>query len=255
MQRISSWAMLTVTVVIPVLNDARMLQHALDALARQTRPPDAVVVVDNGCTDESMEIARRAGAEIVREPVRGILAATARGFDAADSDVIARIDADSRPGPEWLRQVMDHFEESPELAAVTGTGTFYGGSRAARVLGRHLYLGGYFLWVGLLLGRPPLYGSNFAIRAAAWKHARDRVRRFDRRVHDDLEISFHLPPDALVAFDPELTMPVSARPFATAAQTSRRVWWGFRTLWVNARAQNLLALRRRVVAARRSAGR
>lgn len=247
--------MLTVTVVIPVLNDARMLEHALVALAAQSRRPDAIVVVDNGCTDDSMQIARRAGAVIVREPIRGILAATARGFDAADSDILARIDADSRPGPEWLRQVMDHFDASPELSAVTGSGEFYGGSRTARVLGRHLYLGAYFLWVGLLLGRPPLYGSNFAIRSAAWKHARDRIRRFDRRVHDDLEISFHLPAEALVRFDPDLAMPVSARPFATAAQTWRRVWWGFRTIWVNARAQNLLARRRRVVAARRRLGR
>lgn len=245
--------MLTVTVVIPVLNDAWMLEHALAALARQSRPPDAIVVVDNGCTDNSMEVARRAEAVIVQEPVRGILAATARGFDAADSDILARIDADSRPGPDWLRRVVEHFEASPELAAVTGTGEFYGGSRLARLLGRHLYLGGYFLWVGLLLGRPPLYGSNFAIRSAAWKHARDRVRRFDARVHDDLEISFHLPANAPVRFDPELTMPVSARPFATAAQTARRVGWGFRTIWVNARTQNLLARRRRVVAARREA--
>lgn len=247
--------MLTVTVVIPVLNDARMLERALDALARQTRQPDAVVVVDNGCTDDSVAIARRAGAVIVREPVRGILAATARGFDTADDDILARIDADSRPGPDWLARVMDHFDAAPGLSAVTGTGEFYGGGGLTRVLGRHLYLGAYFLWVGLLLGRPPLYGSNFAIRSAAWKHARDRVRRFDRRVHDDLEISFHLPDDALVLFDPALTMPVSARPFATVAQTSRRVWLGFRTIWVNARAQNLLVRRRHAVAARRSAGR
>lgn len=238
--------MLTVTVVIPVLNDAWMLRRALAALDQQTRRPDAVIVVDNGCTDDSMDIARRAGAVIVREPIRGILAASARGFDAAESDILARIDADSSPDPGWLRRVMTQFEAAPELSAVTGTGEFYGGNRIARALGRHLYLGGYFLWIGLLLGRPPLYGSNFAMRSEVWKHARDRVRRFDARVHDDLEISFHLPEDAVVRFDPELTMPVSARPFATIGQTARRVGRGFRTIWVNARGQHLLARRRRV---------
>lgn len=245
--------MLSVTVVIPVLNDARMLERALASLAGQTRRPDSIVIVDNGCTDDSMEVARRADAVIVREPVRGILAATARGFDAADSDILARIDADSRPDPHWLSRVMTQFEASPRLAAVTGTGEFYGGTRLARLLGRRLYLGGYFLWVGLLLGRPPLYGSNFAIRAAVWRQARGGIRRFDPRIHDDLEISFHLPADAEVRFDPMLTMPVSARPFDTAAQTARRVGWGFRTIWINARARNLWTLRRQVTAARRPA--
>lgn len=243
--------MRTVTVVIPVLNDARMLERALAALAAQSRRADAVIVVDNGCVDDSVVVARRAGARVVREPLRGILAATARGFDAADTDVIARIDADSRPRPDWLERVMGHFETAPAADAVTATGVFYDGTRLARVLGAHLYLGGYFFWLGLLLGRPPLYGSNFALRAATWHDVRDHVRRTDRRVHDDLEISFHLPEHADVRADPALTMPVSARPFDTVGETARRVAWGFRTIWVNARAENVLARRRRVIACRR----
>lgn len=243
--------MSTVAVIIPVLNDAPMLEHALVALAAQTRPPYEVIVVDNGCTDDSVAVAHRFGARVVDEPIRGILAATARGFDAASADILARIDADSRPEPGWLARVASDLDGDPRLAAVTGTGIFYGGGALARTLGRHLYLGGYFLWLGLLLGRPPLYGSNCAIRREVWGRVRPRVRRFDARVHDDLEISFHLPPESRVRFDPELAMPVSARPFATASQTARRVGWGFRTIWVNARAQNLGAKRRAVVAARR----
>lgn len=247
-------AMPTVTIVIPVLDDARMLVHCLAAIARQSRPPESVIVVDNGCIDDSMRVAREAGAVIVREPIRGILPATARGFDAADGQILARIDADSRPEPDWLQRVVRHFEGSPSPAAVTGTGEFYGGRPIARHLGRHLYLGGYFLWLGLLLGHSPLYGSNFAMRSDVWQHVRSRIHRTDPRLHDDLEISFHLPEDAVVRFDPGLTMPVSARPFRTVEQTARRVGWGFRTIWVNAREQNLWHRRRRVLAHRRAAG-
>lgn len=243
--------MCTVTVVIPVFDDARMLEHALAALTAQTRRADEVIVVDNGCSDDSVAVAERAGVRVVHEPHRGILAATARGFDAAHCDVLARIDADSRPESGWLQAVMAHFDATPACDAVTGTGVFYDGTPVARFLGRHLYLGGYFLWLGWLLGRPPLYGSNCALRARTWHSARRGIRRTDRRVHDDLEISFHLPAAAVVCFDPTLTMPVSARPFDTVAETARRVGWGFRTVWVNARSQNLLAAHRRVVACRR----
>lgn len=245
----------TVTIVIPVLNDAAMLRHCLAALAGQSYPPDTIVVVDNGCSDDSVQLAAQAGALVVREPRRGILPATACGFDAASGEILVRIDADSRPKPDWLQRVVDHFDNSPELSAVTGTGEFYGGGPVSRLLGRHLYLGGYFLWLRLLLGHPPLYGSNFAVRADIWKKTRDHLHRTDPRLHDDLEISFHLPDDAWVRFDPELTMPVSARPFATVAQTARRVGWGFRTIWINAREQNLFGRRRRVLAHRRDRSR
>lgn len=228
-----------------------MLEQALAALAEQTRRPDAVIVVDNGCTDDSAAIARHSGARVVSEPVRGILAATARGFDAAQTDILARIDADSRPRPDWVERVLAQFDGSPRLAAVTGTGDFYDCGALADSLGRHLYLGGYFLWMGLVLGRPALFGSNFALRRTVWLATRGGVRRYDRKVHDDLEISFHLPEDAPVRFDAGATMPISARPFATLGATSRRVAWGFRTVWVNARTQNLLARRRRVRAAAR----
>jgi cellulose synthase/poly-beta-1,6-N-acetylglucosamine synthase-like glycosyltransferase len=246
-------AMSSVTVVIPVLDDADMLARCFQALERQTRRPDAVLVVDNGSVDRSADLARCAGAIVVREPRRGILPATARGFDAADADILARIDADSRPEPDWLDRVMTHFESCPESGAVTGTGRFYGGRPIVRRLGQHLYLGGYFLWMGLLLGHSPLYGSNFAIRSELWQAIRDRVHRTDPRLHDDLDLSFQLPHDVSVHFDAELTMPVSARPFATVSATARRVGWGFRTIWVNGREQNLWLRRRDVLAHRQSA--
>ena len=242
----------TVTVVIPVLDDAEMLRHCLDALAAQIVVPDSVLVVDNGCTDDSVEVARRTGACVVREPRHGILPATARGFDTARADILARIDADSRPEPDWLLRVMKHFEGAAPTDAVTGPGRFYGGRPAVQRWGERLYLGGYFRWMGLLLGHPPLYGSNFAIRRAMWEQISDRVHRTDPRLHDDLDLSFHLPPAASVQFDPELVMPVSARPFATVSQTARRVGWGFRTIWVNAKEQNLWRRRQAVRGLRRA---
>ena len=57
--------MSTISVVIPVYNDAALLRRCLEALAAQTRRADEIVVVDNGSTDDSAEVARRGGARVV----------------------------------------------------------------------------------------------------------------------------------------------------------------------------------------------
>jgi glycosyltransferase involved in cell wall biosynthesis len=227
--------MSTISVVIPSLNDARMLSHCLDALARQTRPPDEIIVVDNGSTDDTAAVAAAAGARVVSEPVRGVLRATAAGFDAARGEIIGRLDADSRPGHDWLARIDSRFAADPTLTAVTGTGEFYGRGRFWRFIGRNLYLGGY-LWVfRIVLGRMPLFGSNFAMRAAAWQDVRGRVHIDDPHAHDDLDISLVLDPDMGVDFDRTLTVGVSARPFDTWSGFGRRASWAFHIVGVNFR--------------------
>ena len=75
--------MTTVSVVIPVRDDAEMLARCLAALAAQTRPADEIVVVDNGSSDDSASVARSAGARVVAEATPGIPQAASTGYDAA----------------------------------------------------------------------------------------------------------------------------------------------------------------------------
>jgi glycosyltransferase involved in cell wall biosynthesis len=222
--------MAMISVVIPALDDAVMLRQVLAALAAGTRRPDEVVVVDNGSVDDTAAVARAAGARVVPEPVRGILPATATGFDAAEGDVLARLDADSVPPADWLARVEVAFAHDPALAAVTGPGEFYGGRRLTHTLARRLYVGGYFWFMTWMLGHPPLFGSNLAIRAATWRLVRDEVHRSDPRVHDDLDIAFHLHPGMRVRYDPTLVVGVSARPFASIGGFLRRLAMAFGTL-------------------------
>jgi len=227
--------MSTISVVIPSLNDAHMLSHCLAALAEQTRPPDEIIVVDNGSTDDTAAVAAAAGARVVSEPVRGVLRATAAGLDAATGDIIGRLDADSRPAPDWTARVEKRFEADPTLTALTGTGAFYGRGAFWQFVGRNLYLGGY-LWVfRLVLGRMPLFGSNFAIRREAWLAVRDRAHIDDPRAHDDLDISLVLDPDMGVDFDRDLHVGVSARPFDNWSGFVRRATWAFHIVGVNFR--------------------
>jgi len=213
-------------VVIPCRNDAEFLDACLAALAAQRHPADRVIVVDNGSTDASADVARRYGATVVEESLIGIWPAAACGYDEAmtDADIIARLDADSRPHPDWIARLVRAFVADPGLGVLTGGAEFYGGSAVTNYLGEHWYIGGGHYWIRKWLGIPLVFGSNFAMRTAVWERVRDVVDRTNARVHDDLDLTIRLRPADGVRYDPQLRMPVSARPVQTVSGLSRRVW-------------------------------
>lgn len=237
--------MTTVSVIVPSHDDSVMLRGCLAALAVQDRAPDELVVVDNACTDDTAEVARAAGARVVREDRLGVLAATAAGFDAASGELLLRLDADSVPHPDWVARVVAAFEAEPGLDALSGPGEFYGGSRAVHWIAENLYIGGYSGVVGWALGHPVLFGSNLAIRASAWERVRGRVHRDVRQAHDDLDISINLVPGMGVRYDRTLRVGVSARPFDSLSGLGRRVAWAYTTARINHREESLFARRRR----------
>ena len=218
-----------VSVVIPVKDDARYLERCLRSLARQSTPPREVVVVDNGSSDASRRVARRFGARLVRERRPGIPAAASRGYDAARGRVIARLDADSVPPHDWIERIERAFRADRKLAALTGPGVFPTLSPWQRRLARVLYMEFYFRLVGALLGRPPVFGSNLAMRRSTWRGIRRDVHRRDRMLHDDLDLSIHLAGRS-VQLDPDLRVAVSSRPFRSARGMLRRFGMGVWTL-------------------------
>ncbi len=245
--------MSTISVVIPSYNDAAMLRQCLAALKTQIRPPEEIIVVDNASTDDTTEVARSMGATVVFQPLRGIFPAAALGYDTASGDIIARLDADSRPPADWVAHIEAELTVSPEVGVLTGPGEFYDGNPLITWLGENLYLGGYFWFGTLWLDNGPIFGSNFAMRREVWLRVRDRVHRNTRRVHDDLDLSLHLPPDVLVSVDDTLRVGISARPFSSWRGFGRRLGWAyltFRMHWPEASPWRIRAARERYLLAR-----
>lgn len=236
--------MTTISAVIPARNDAVFLRRCLAALAQQTRPPDEIVVVDNDSTDDTAAVCEAAGVRRVRESLPGVAAATACGFDAAGSDVLARLDADSVPPPDWLERIEAMVEAAGPLTIVTGPGNFYGGNRVTRWIAEHIYIAGYRWSMNLLMGHPPIFGSNFALHASLWKRLREGVNRSGPRIHDDLDLSWQVAPDMDVLWVDPLRVGVSARPLESWAGLGRRLSMAWTTFGTDFRQQGPLERRR-----------
>jgi GT2 family glycosyltransferase len=118
------------TVVISTLNGAAGVDRCLHALAKQTiRPRMEIIVVDDGSTDETAEVARAHGVTVISHPVNlGAAAGRNTGVRAASADVVAFLDDDCEPGPDWARQILSGYDDAA-IAGVTGPVVPYSTSR------------------------------------------------------------------------------------------------------------------------------
>ena len=112
----------SISVIVPVHNSADFLRKCLEHLNRSTFRDFECIVVDDGSTDSSAEVAKQAGA-IVRTTDRRRGPAFARniGAKSAQGDILFFIDADVCVAPNTLDRVHANFEQDPELAAVIGS--------------------------------------------------------------------------------------------------------------------------------------
>jgi hypothetical protein len=96
----------TITVVIPCLNEEEGIEQVL---RRMPAFVDEVIVVDNGSTDRTSEIARAFGAQVIREEVRGYGRSYRRGFAGAKGDIIVTLDGDHSYPVDALSYLLEAF--------------------------------------------------------------------------------------------------------------------------------------------------
>jgi glycosyltransferase involved in cell wall biosynthesis len=103
-----------VAVVVPVRDGERHLVEALRSVLDQDRPPDEVVVVDDGSRDGTARLAEHLGVRVVRQPPLGVSAARNRGVRETTAEVVAFLDHDDRWVPGKLRAQLAALAEEPD---------------------------------------------------------------------------------------------------------------------------------------------
>jgi glycosyltransferase involved in cell wall biosynthesis len=98
-----------IVAIIPALDEAPSIAGVVETLrAQRTVSLHRIIVVDNGSSDETGEIARRAGASVVREERRGYGYACLAGvLVAKEADVIVLLDGDAADNPDDLSNILE----------------------------------------------------------------------------------------------------------------------------------------------------
>jgi glycosyltransferase involved in cell wall biosynthesis len=124
----------TVSVVVTVYNGERFIGESLTAILSQTRPPEEVVVVDDGSTDDTPRELERFGGDIrvISQVNGGHANALNRGFREARGDYCAKCDADDIWMPEKLRRQVSSLTAHREIDVAFGGARFFGLSEGPR---------------------------------------------------------------------------------------------------------------------------
>ena len=106
-----------VSVVIPCYNQAHFLSEAIESVLSQTCESFEIIVVDDGSTDNTSELASRyQKVRLLRQENRGVSAARNAGLAESEGEYVVFLDADDRLLPEALEVGLECLDDHPECA-------------------------------------------------------------------------------------------------------------------------------------------
>ena len=151
--------------------------------------PDEVLVIDNNCSDKTIQIAKTYPfVTVIKEKTQGLIAARNTGFSRAKGQILGRIDADSMIRPDWVETVQASFAADQELQGVSGLSLTYAlpfkkGAKHTTISKAYMY------YIEADYRINVMWGANMAVRKAAWDVVKKDVTLDDNAVHEDQDIS------------------------------------------------------------------
>ncbi len=133
-----------VSVIIPCYNGEKFLKETIESALGQTYPAVEVIVIDDGSTDSSGEIAQSLPVRYIRQPNRGLTASRNLGVRESRGSYILFLDADDRLKPHAIEAGVGVLSQHPECAMTVGDhsfvsadGSFLAGSRKTCISSAH----------------------------------------------------------------------------------------------------------------------
>ncbi len=113
-----------ISLIATVYNEGRAVRDLLDSILEQTLPPDEIVIVDGGSSDDTLEHLRayqdRLPLRVMVQPGANISQGRNRAVAEARGDIIAVTDAGVTLVPTWLEAITRPLRENPDVAVVSG---------------------------------------------------------------------------------------------------------------------------------------
>ena len=177
-----------ISVIIPALNEENYIMHPLKGLQAQLSGDFEIIVVDGKSSDGTMRMAKGIANKVIEEAASGVSAARNAGAHEASGDVLLFLDADTRPGSGLISVYSKAFKESG-IAAATGPIMPLEKSAVPMRVG-YFIVSVLFVRLSILLGRPTIIGSNFAVRRSVF----EKSGGFDKSMvtYEDWDLSQRL---------------------------------------------------------------
>ncbi|MBI1290851.1 glycosyltransferase [bacterium] len=181
-----------VTIMICARNAEKHLARAIEAAKAQDYPGAvSLLVVDNGSTDATGEIARSFGATVIDHAIPGVAGARQRAWQEAGTEVVAFLDSDCEPPGDWLARAVPRLLEDEKLAAV---GAKLADGPPSTLAEEHIAAQGVlntdYLWMGSKRHFPFVVTAALVLRRAALERVGGFDESFGRMGGEDCDLCF-----------------------------------------------------------------
>ncbi len=198
---------MSIAVIVPTYRRPKDLVRCLEALQKQTRIADEVIVIVRDTDANTWSFLENFDPnvlplQIVKVTVSGVVAAMNAGIDNASSEIIAFTDDDAEPHSEWLTKIEAHYLKDDQVGGVGGRDWVYHGNDledgASNKVGRLLWfgktVGNHHIGVGEPREVDILKGVNMSFRRVAigeWRFDK-RMLGSGAQVHFEVEFCLKL---------------------------------------------------------------
>jgi len=115
-----------VSIIIPCHNHGQFLGEAIESALHQTHQPVEVIVVDDGSTDDSAQVASRYPIMVLTLPRAGVCAAVNRGMRVARGEFAMRLDADDVLEPTFVEETLTPLQHHADIHFVYTSVAYFG---------------------------------------------------------------------------------------------------------------------------------